>query len=266
MTQALREIVRNHFRKSSRQAALYPSSRSGSRAAWRSCTSRNPAASMRSTSTCSTARFARNNEPALYRGLGRGHHAARPCARRRLCFARARWRRHGVTVPDIESAAEAAKVVARCKFEPAGERSTGGGLPQLQYRSWLQTEVVEVMNEATTVFVNIENLTALDAIDDIAAVPGLDVLMIGNERSVRGIRSSGPARPQARAGCLPESHRRSPQARQIRGHRRHLRPQAHRGIRGVGRPRDFHGLRSQHDYVSRNGPREIREGAERCNG
>jgi 4-hydroxy-2-oxoheptanedioate aldolase len=39
--------------------------------------------------------------------------------------------------------------------------------------------VVEVMNETTTVFVNIENLAALEAIDDIAAVPGLDVLMIG---------------------------------------------------------------------------------------
>lgn len=85
----------------------------------------------------------------------------------------------GVTVPDIESAAQARQVVARCKFEPAGERSIGGGLPHLQYRSWPQPEVVEVMNETTTVFVNIENLAALEAIDDIAAVPGLDVLMIG---------------------------------------------------------------------------------------
>lgn len=85
----------------------------------------------------------------------------------------------GVTVPDIESPAQVEKVVAQCKFAPAGERSTGGGLPHLQYRSWPQTEVVEVMNEATTVFVNIENLAALEAIDDIAAVPGLDVLMIG---------------------------------------------------------------------------------------
>ena len=85
----------------------------------------------------------------------------------------------GVTVPDIESVAQVAAVVARCKFEPDGERSTGGGLPYLQYRSWPQTEMVEVMNEATTVLVNIENLAALEAIDDIAAVPGLDVLMIG---------------------------------------------------------------------------------------
>jgi 4-hydroxy-2-oxoheptanedioate aldolase len=85
----------------------------------------------------------------------------------------------GVTVPDIESAVQVSKVVAQCKFAPDGERSTGGGLPHLQYRSWPQTEVVEAMNEATTVFVNIENLAALEAIDEIAAVPGLDVLMIG---------------------------------------------------------------------------------------
>lgn len=85
----------------------------------------------------------------------------------------------GITVPEIESAEQVAKVVAQCKFEPAGVRSTGGGLPHLQYRNWPQTEVVEVMNETTMVFVNIENLVALNAIDEIAAVPGLDVLMIG---------------------------------------------------------------------------------------
>jgi 4-hydroxy-2-oxoheptanedioate aldolase len=85
----------------------------------------------------------------------------------------------GVTVPDIESADQVRKVVAKCTFEPAGERSTGGGLPHLQYRSWPQEEVVEVMNETTTIFANIENLAALEAVDDIAAVPGLDVLMVG---------------------------------------------------------------------------------------
>ncbi|MBI4381625.1 MAG: aldolase [candidate division NC10 bacterium] len=85
----------------------------------------------------------------------------------------------GVVVLDVRCVADVENAIAQCKFEPVGKRSIGGGLPQLQYREWPQAEMVEVMNEATAVLVQVENTAALDCVEDIAAVPGVDVLMIG---------------------------------------------------------------------------------------
>lgn len=85
----------------------------------------------------------------------------------------------GVTIPEVHSCAEVEEAVRYSKFPPIGERSTGGGLPQLQYRNWPQAEAFEAMNAATTLLVNIETVAALDGIEEIAAVKGLDVLMIG---------------------------------------------------------------------------------------
>ncbi len=85
----------------------------------------------------------------------------------------------GVTVPDIESPAQAEKVVAQCKFAPLGERSTGGGLPQLRYRHWPQADAMKVMNDATVVLVQIESPAAVEQADRIAEVPGVDGFMVG---------------------------------------------------------------------------------------
>ena len=46
----------------------------------------------------------------------------------------------GVIAPHIRSTEEARAVVASAKFPPHGERSTGGGLPHLHYRSFPAAE------------------------------------------------------------------------------------------------------------------------------
>jgi len=85
----------------------------------------------------------------------------------------------GVLAPDIDTPEEAQRVVAFSKFPPIGERSTGGGLPQLQYRNWPQTEAFEVMNAATVVMVQIESPSAVENADEIIAVRGVDAVMVG---------------------------------------------------------------------------------------
>jgi 4-hydroxy-2-oxoheptanedioate aldolase len=97
----------------------------------------------------------------------------------------------GVTVPGINSPDEVRKVVSYSKFPPLGDRSTGGGLPQLQYRSWPEAETFEVLNEATIVLATIETLAALDRIEEIAAVDGLDVLMVGTNDLCAGFGIPG---------------------------------------------------------------------------
>jgi len=97
----------------------------------------------------------------------------------------------GVTIPEVNSSADVKKAVSYSKFPPIGERSTGGGLPQLQYRNWPQAETFEVMNAATTLLVNIETPSALDCVEEIAAVGGLDVLMIGTNDLCAGFGIPG---------------------------------------------------------------------------
>lgn len=97
----------------------------------------------------------------------------------------------GVLAPDVVSSADAEKVVACCKFPPLGERSTGGGLPHLQYRNWPPQETVEVMNETTTVLAQIESPAAVDRVDEIAAVKGVDVLMVGTNDLCAGFGIPG---------------------------------------------------------------------------
>ena len=86
----------------------------------------------------------------------------------------------GVIVPHVRSADEAKRVVAAAKFAPAGERSYAGGAPQLQFRAFPAVEAMAALNDATLVAVMMETLDALEHVEDIAAVEGVDMLFIGS--------------------------------------------------------------------------------------
>jgi 4-hydroxy-2-oxoheptanedioate aldolase len=86
----------------------------------------------------------------------------------------------GVIVPHVRSADEARRVVAAAKFAPAGARSYAGGAPQLQFRAFPAVEAMAALNAATMVAVMMETLDALEHVDEIAAVDGVDMLFIGS--------------------------------------------------------------------------------------
>ena len=85
----------------------------------------------------------------------------------------------GVIAPHIRSAAEAREVVAAAKFPPLGERSAAGALPHLHYRSFPAAEANAAMNEATMVVVQFETADAIEKTDEIAAVEGVDMVLVG---------------------------------------------------------------------------------------
>jgi 4-hydroxy-2-oxoheptanedioate aldolase len=85
----------------------------------------------------------------------------------------------GVIAPHIRSAAEAREVVSAAKFPPFGERSAAGPLPHLHYRSFPAAEANAAMNDATMVIVQFETADALEQADAIAAVEGVDLVLIG---------------------------------------------------------------------------------------
>lgn len=85
----------------------------------------------------------------------------------------------GVIVPHIDTAAEAAAVVAACKYPPLGHRSLGGPSAQAGYATLPAGEMMAALNARLLTCVMIETPEAVANVDAIAAVPGVDALMIG---------------------------------------------------------------------------------------
>jgi 2-keto-3-deoxy-L-rhamnonate aldolase RhmA len=76
----------------------------------------------------------------------------------------------GIVVPHVDTVEEAQRVVAHCRYPPVGHRSVVGALPQFG---------TIVANAETLVIVMLETPLAIRNADAIAAVPGIDVVLIG---------------------------------------------------------------------------------------
>ena len=85
----------------------------------------------------------------------------------------------GIVVPHVDTVEEAQRVVAHCRYPPVGHRSVVGALPQFGYQPMSVGETTIVANAETLVIVMLETPLAIRNADAIAAVPGIDVVLIG---------------------------------------------------------------------------------------
>lgn len=85
----------------------------------------------------------------------------------------------GIVFPHVDSAEHAAELVSFCKYPPMGHRSAAGNPVQLNYRPGPQREVADLMNNTLLTVMMLESPQAIENADAIAAVPGVDVLLIG---------------------------------------------------------------------------------------
>ena len=83
----------------------------------------------------------------------------------------------GVIVPRIRSADEARRVVDWCRYPPEGARSVGVGRAQ-GYGARLDDYLARA-NDEIAVVLQIEHADAIEALEDIAAVKGVDALFVG---------------------------------------------------------------------------------------
>lgn len=117
----------------------------------------------------------------------------------------------GVITPHIRSAAEARAMVELVKFPPVGERSAGGALSQYQYRSFPMAETNAAMNEATSLVVMMETVAALGNVEEIIAVEGVDMLLVGSNDLCGEMGISGqydhPKLRDAFARCIEAARR-----------------------------------------------------------
>ncbi|KAI6084412.1 Phosphoenolpyruvate/pyruvate domain-containing protein [Hypoxylon rubiginosum] len=87
---------------------------------------------------------------------------------------------HGILIPLLRSAEEARKIVAAAKFPPQGQRGLGSPFAMERFSPVpSMTEYLQQANESLLTMVQIETQEALDAVEEIAAISGIDVLFIG---------------------------------------------------------------------------------------
>ncbi|KAL4874442.1 Pyruvate/Phosphoenolpyruvate kinase-like domain-containing protein [Aspergillus karnatakaensis] len=92
----------------------------------------------------------------------------------------------GVIVPHVDTVDQALAAVNAAKYPPLGKRSVTGMLPHMGYQVTSISSVASVGNtQLSTVIVMVESPQAVSNVDDIAAIEGVDVVLIGtNDLSI----------------------------------------------------------------------------------
>ena len=82
---------------------------------------------------------------------------------------------YGVVIPWVNNQAEAEQAVSACRYPPVGMRGFGA------YRGFLYggSDYAAHANEEIVCSIQIETIDAVNRIDEILAVPGIDATMIG---------------------------------------------------------------------------------------
>ena len=86
----------------------------------------------------------------------------------------------GIMVPMVSSAEEARDIVACTRYPPAGRRGAAFGFAHDDYQGGDVAEKIAAIHARTLVIAQIETDAGLAAVEDIAAVDGVDALWLGH--------------------------------------------------------------------------------------
>ncbi len=85
----------------------------------------------------------------------------------------------GIVFPHVDDATTAQRLVSNCLYPPNGHRSMTGVLPQLDFKQKPIAEVAKLINDNMLIVIMLESPEAISNVDSIAAVEGVDVILIG---------------------------------------------------------------------------------------
>ena len=85
----------------------------------------------------------------------------------------------GVIIPHVDTPDEARRLVEAFRFHPMGHRSTGGLPAQFAFRAPPALEMQRILNMELLLIPMIETPQAVENAESIAAVEGIDALLIG---------------------------------------------------------------------------------------
>jgi 2-keto-3-deoxy-L-rhamnonate aldolase RhmA len=86
----------------------------------------------------------------------------------------------GIVVPMLESAADARTCVELMKYPPLGRRGVSYCRPHSRFQTPVGGSFTDEANQNTLLVVQIESARGLEHLDEIVAVPGIDVVFVGN--------------------------------------------------------------------------------------
>ena len=86
----------------------------------------------------------------------------------------------GVILPHVNTPEQAAAIVSYAKYPPVGHRSVMGAGPATAYKGMPLAQVNETGNAENMVVIMLETPEGIANADAIAAVPGVDMLLIGS--------------------------------------------------------------------------------------
>ena len=85
----------------------------------------------------------------------------------------------GIVFPHVDDSETAKRLVSYCLYPPKGHRSMTGVLPQLDFQQKPIADVADEINKNMLIVIMLESPEAIDNVDSIAAVEGVDVILIG---------------------------------------------------------------------------------------
>lgn len=87
----------------------------------------------------------------------------------------------GFFVPRIRSRADVEKLIRTVKYPPEGERGLASIIvPASKYLGWgSAAEQIEGINKNLVIGIQIETAEAMESLDDIVSVPGVDIALVG---------------------------------------------------------------------------------------
>jgi 2-keto-3-deoxy-L-rhamnonate aldolase RhmA len=80
----------------------------------------------------------------------------------------------------VESADEARALVAATRYPPEGRRGAAFGMAHDDYRPGSVVEKIRTANDRTLVICLVETAKGIENVEEIAAVPGVDVVWLGH--------------------------------------------------------------------------------------
>ena len=97
----------------------------------------------------------------------------------------------GIYLPHIDNAAAARKAVEAVYYPPQGDRGMMGASRVADYGKIPLAQYMEQSNREVLLAVMIEDLKALDEIDEIAAIKGVDLIVVGPADMSRALGVAG---------------------------------------------------------------------------
>jgi 2-keto-3-deoxy-L-rhamnonate aldolase RhmA len=91
----------------------------------------------------------------------------------------------GLMIPRITDARQVREVVQMVQYPPAGRRGSALARGYTAFKTGLVSEVMAAVNNETLLIIQVETREAIQNLDEIAAVDGVDVLLVGpNDLSI----------------------------------------------------------------------------------